>query len=322
MRTGAGGGQSVAYGRGVMKAPRRRLSLSSYRLLVPLVLLACAVAACAPPLKSSTAGSASPPSSTAPTSSAPVTSAAAASSSPTTKAIPVHVALLESDGVTYGIGMPIIAYFSQTITDSAAFLKATTVKINGQPANGAWFFEQSTAKGPGFPLEAHYRPQNFWPGDSTIQLNMPINGLSGGGSFVFDDSLTLSIVTGDAHTATVNANTERMTVYDNAKLVRMIGTGSDHYDLLVPWSVRMTNSGEYIHAASWNGGNIGIRSTSNGCTNLNTADAQWYYNFALVGDPVTYVNTTGGPMPFDDGYGDWNVAWSTWQAGGAVQASS
>ena len=49
----------------------------------------------------------------------------------------------------------------------------------------------------------------------------------------------------------------------------------------MPWSVRMTNSGEYIHAASWNGGNIGVRSTSNGCTNLNTADAEWYFDFAL-----------------------------------------
>ena len=80
----------------------------------------------------------------------------------------------------------------------------------------------------------------------------------------------------------------------------------------------VTDSGEFVHAASWNGGNIGSRSTSNGCTNLNTADAQWYYNFAQIGDPVTYANTGGGPMPVWDGYGDWNLPWSTWTQGGVV----
>jgi hypothetical protein len=34
----------------------------------------------------------------------------------------------------------------------------------------------------------------------------------------------------------------------------MTGPG---YDLQVPWSVRITNSGEFIHAASWNGATSG-----------------------------------------------------------------
>jgi lipoprotein-anchoring transpeptidase ErfK/SrfK len=256
--------------------------------------------------------------------------------------------------------MPIVARFTKAFTDSKAFLAATTVKVNGQDAQGAWYFEKA---GEGLPwaLEGHYRPQTYWPAHATITMNMPVEGVSGGGAFVFDDSLTLSFSTGDAHTAVVDSNTLRMTVmlngavvkempvslgaaktptYNGTKVVEqkgedlpgtntlrpmgavnMIGSPNDPYNLIVPWSVRVTNSGEYIHAASWNGGNIGSRSTSNGCTNLNTADAEWYYNFALVGDPVVYQNTNGGAMPFDDGFGDWNLAWSTWQAGGAVQSS-
>jgi len=96
--------------------------------------------------------------------------------------------------------------------------------------------------------------------------------------------------------------------------VRFIGSDpADPYDLLVPWSVRLTNSGEYVHSASWNGGNIGIRSTSNGCTNLTVTDAEWFYRFSAIGDVVTYTNTGGKPMPSWDGLGDWNLAWSTWQ---------
>ena len=106
--------------------------------------------------------------------------------------------------------------------------------------------------------------------------------------------------------------------------VRMVGGGGalGNYDLIVPWSVRVTAGGEYVHAAQWNGKNIGLRSTSDGCTNLNTPDAEWFYQFSRIGDLVNYINTGGPPMKFDDGFGDWNIAWSTWQAGGAAQASS
>jgi lipoprotein-anchoring transpeptidase ErfK/SrfK len=96
------------------------------------------------------------------------------------------------------------------------------------------------------------------------------------------------------------------------------GDPGDRYDLKVPWSVRVTNSGEFIHSASWNGGNIGRRSTSHGCTNLTESDAKKYYDFAEVGDVTEYVNTGGPKMPSWDGYGDWNVAWAQWQTGGTV----
>jgi lipoprotein-anchoring transpeptidase ErfK/SrfK len=104
--------------------------------------------------------------------------------------------------------------------------------------------------------------------------------------------------------------------------VRMVSNAPGNtYDEIVPWSIRVTNSGEYVHAASWNTGNIGSRSTSNGCTNLNVDDAKWFYGFSRIGDVVTYAHTGGSPMPSWDGYGDWNVDWSTWVRGGAVTAT-
>ena len=62
--------------------------------------------------------------------------------------VPVHVSLLEGDGATYGVGMPIVAYFTQTITDSSAFLKATTVTINGSPTPTAPGTSRPTATRP------------------------------------------------------------------------------------------------------------------------------------------------------------------------------
>ena len=42
-------------------------------------------------------------------------------------------------------------------------------------------------------------------------------------------------------------------------------------------------------------------------------------NYLQIGDPVTYTNTGGSTVtPVWDGYGDWNVPWATWQAGGVL----
>lgn len=139
------------------------------------------------------------------------------------------------------------------------------------------------------------------------------HALSAGKNLLFNDSLTLTMKTGAANITTVDGATEQLrlttdgntkfsfpvslgkaatatfrgikVVMERDKVERMIGTTpGDLYDLQVPWSVRLTNSGEFIYAASWNGGNIGQLSTSNGCTNLNVNAARQYFNFAQIGD--------------------------------------
>ena len=272
-------------------------------------------------------------------------SAAPSASASTAAGKPVHVRLMEGDGSTWGVGMPIIAYLSAKITDARAFAAATAVTVNGTPAQGGWFFEKSAIYS-GYPIEAHYRTQSYWPAHAKIHLDLPVQGQSAGTGLVFDDSLTLDMSTGAANISRVDGHTERMIVTSDGKPVfnfpvslgraskptfggvkvvmekdrvqRMTGPG---YDLKVPWSVRITNSGEFLHSASWNGGNIGQRSTSHGCTNLNVADAQRFFSFAQVGDVAVYTNTGGPTMPSWDGYGDWNLSWGTWQSGGLLHTS-
>jgi lipoprotein-anchoring transpeptidase ErfK/SrfK len=263
---------------------------------------------------------------------------------------PVHVRLFENDGGVYGVGMPIIAYLSAKATDAHSFAKATKVKVNGTAADGAWFFQDSAIY-PDYPMEAHYRLAEYWPAHADISLDLPVQGLTAGAGLVFDNSLTLDIKTGPKNIVQVDGNTKRMIVtsdgapvfnfpvslgkssnptFNGVKVVmgktaqqRMVSTTpGDSYDELVPWSVRVTNSGEFIHAASWNGGNIGVRSTSHGCTNLNEGDAKQYFDFAQVGDVAIYTNTGGAAMPSWDGYGDWNVGWQQWSAGGLLKTNT
>jgi lipoprotein-anchoring transpeptidase ErfK/SrfK len=270
----------------------------------------------------------------------------ATSSKPPGPTKPVHVSTFEGDGETWGIGMAIVAQFSKNAPTSAhEFNNAVTVKVNGQPANGAWFFVKSNT---GYKMEAQYRLEHYWPAHSHIDVNMPLKGVSAGPGLSFEDSLTLSFNIGAAHVSRVDGGSEQMVVTADGQTVKtmgvslgkadtptylgtkvvmekknpqlMIGGADDPYRVNVPWSVRVTLDGEFVHAASWNGGNIGQRSTSHGCTNLNTGDATWFYNFAQKGDVVTYQNTqTSNVMPSWDGFGWWNVNWTDWKAGNLLK---
>lgn len=262
---------------------------------------------------------------------------------------PVHIRSFENDGSTYGVGMPVILYMSKKITDRSVFDKVAKVTVNGQDAGGAWYFEPSSVSDAA--LEVHYRQAQYWPAHAQIHVDLPVKGLWAGEGLVFDNDLTLDFSTGAAHLAQVDGIAHTMVITSDgqpvktlevslgaAKTPTYLGTAlvmaksnpeemksdpgeTPAYDVMVPWSVRITDSGEFIHDASWNG-RIGSANTSHGCTNLEPADAQWYYNWSQIGDPVSYVNTgTSTVIPATDGWGDWNVDWATWQQGGSLAPS-
>ncbi|MCL2781262.1 MAG: L,D-transpeptidase [Actinomycetia bacterium] len=320
------------------------------------VVLACAapiLAACAtnsandattPPAPSASAPS-SDAASSAPES--PAASASATATKATPKPKPVHITSLESDGATYGIGMPIILRFSKLPKTSVDFVKATKVTVNGQAVKGAWFWEKPMKDGL---WEAHYRMQAFWPGHATIKVTLPKAGTSAGPGLAFDGQLaSVTFHTGPATIGRVDGVTSKLTVTSDGKLFGvfpvalgasntptlvgtkvimakgrnepMVGSG---YSIVVPWSMRLTIGGEYLHAASWNVPNIlAGRPSSNGCTNLLPADAEKLFNFMEIGDPVIYATNMPGInvklMPSWDGYGDWNLNWPTWSAGGELR---
>jgi lipoprotein-anchoring transpeptidase ErfK/SrfK len=273
----------------------------------------------------------------------------------------VHLSSLENDGTTWGVGMPLVLFATPHPANTIEFNKGVTVTVNGQPADGAWYWEQpSSDQKKTKTYEAHYRLRNgtFWPANADIQVKLDLANKSAGGCMVYEGGLSsVSIKTGDANVSYVDGQSKTMIVTKNGNQVKVIpvslgaaqtptynGTAvvmqkgeaadpvnapnklrpngavrmiGDGYDEIVDWSVRVTASGEYVHAAPWNS-HIGQLSTSNGCTNLTTADAKWYYGFSRVGDVVEYKNTGGTKMPSWDGFGDWNVPWAVWSQGGQL----
>lgn len=295
--------------------------------------------------------------STVTTTTTPPSSASASSSSkPAKPKKPVHIKLLNLDGSTYGVGMPLIAFFSRRIHDAKPLQQITKATVNGKPIKGAWYFETSSYY-KGYPLEAHFRPQNFWPAHSRIFIKIPAKGVSAGKNLAFDDSLTSEWTTGPRNIGVVDDSTHKLKITSDGKHwgtfpvslgeaktptkrgikvimekgrdISMKGPG--YYDPHVKFTQRLTYDGEYLHAAPWNctsgpgctgpQNNIGHGDSSNGCTNLTPSDAQKLYNFLRVGDVIEYPNASGPQMQLGEGYGDWNIDWSIWQTGGLVSTT-
>jgi lipoprotein-anchoring transpeptidase ErfK/SrfK len=74
----------------------------------------------------------------------------------------------------------------------------------------------------------------------------------------------------------------------------------------VEYCTRITYSGEFLHAAPWNG-SLGRANLSHGCINLSTADAKWVYENFILGDIVDVKNSPR-KLPIYNGLGDWTVS--------------
>lgn len=245
-----------------------------------------------------------------------------------------------------GVGMPVAVYFDVPVKDHASFEKR--MHVTSTPAQtGTWHWVSDT--------EARYRPQKYWQPGTTIKVDLDINGASAGAGVYGQHSRTATYKVGDAHIFKVNARTHRMKVFSNGKLLRTIPittgkpgfttrsgikvisekhrvkemrsetigisdqSSSDYYSLDdVEYAMRISNSGEFIHAAPWSTGSQGYANVSHGCTGLSTENAGWVYGLARIGD---IVETTGTDrkMEWDNGFGDWNLSWAEYAKGSALR---
>lgn len=248
------------------------------------------------------------------------------------------------DGETVGVGMPVVVTFDLPVTDRALFEKHMTV--TSKPAQkGSWYWLSDR--------EAHFRPTRYWQAGTDVSVDLDINSLPAGGGIYGQEDRQVSFQVGDAHVYKVDAQTHQMQVFSNGELLRTlpITTGKpgfttrsgvkvimekfesrrmnsetvginrnspEAYDIDdVRWAMRVTYSGEFIHAAPWSVGSQGYANVSHGCTGLSTADAGWLYAMSRRGDVVEYTGTDR-QMTLENGYGDWNLAPAEWKKGSAL----
>jgi lipoprotein-anchoring transpeptidase ErfK/SrfK len=234
---------------------------------------------------------------------------------------------------TYGVGMPILLTFSHPIVNRAAVERSLSI-TSSRPVVGAWYWDNSQTLA--------FRTRDYWPAHTSVSFIGHLNGVEGAPGVYGAHTLTQSFKIGQSLIVVASTRTHHLKLYRDGKLFRTwpISTGrtgdntpngtyltiekgnpvlmkGPGYAIEVPWSVRFTWSGDYLHDAYWSVGEQGFTNVSHGCVNMAPADAKFYYKMAVPGNPVTVTGSPKGGV-WDNGWTHWFLTWPQILKGSAL----
>ncbi|QUQ70385.1 L,D-transpeptidase [Kutzneria sp. CA-103260] len=245
-----------------------------------------------------------------------------------------------ADNDTVGVAEPIVLTFSAPVQDKASVERALTVQsTNPAPGSWAWLDDKTL----------HYRTKDYWPANTKVTLMAKLYGTSFGNGAYGAEDMSLNFTVGRNLVMRGNTQNHHLQVFQDGNMIadypasfgldsdpgRVTNSGTHivmsksatysmsnpkyHYEnVVVPWAVRISNNGEFIHGYApsiWAQGNTNV---SHGCVNLAPANAQIVYNEVLPGDPVEITGSTQQLGPKDGDYYDWAVGWDQWVAKSAL----
>lgn len=248
-------------------------------------------------------------------------------------------------GETVGVGMPVIVLFDVPVTNRASIERHLSVTSSPKVV-GTWHWISDN--------EVHWRPKRFWPTGTKVTVHADINSVPAGNGIYGQMDRSASFVIGDSVIDKINIRTDKLRVWINGKLARTIPiTGGkpgwetrsgtkliieksevkrmdaatvgiqpddpEYYNIPdVRYAMRVTYSGEFLHAAPWSVSDQGVDNVSHGCVGMNTANAAWLFGISHRGDPVK-VTGTNRPLEPDNGWTDWNVSYQQYKEGSALR---
>jgi lipoprotein-anchoring transpeptidase ErfK/SrfK len=247
-------------------------------------------------------------------------------------------------GETVGVGMPVIILFDVPVTSRASIERHLSVTSSPKVV-GSWHWISDN--------EVHWRPKRFWPTGTHVTVHANINSVPAGNGIYGQEDRSASFVIGNSVIDKINIRTDKMRVWVNGKLARTIPiTGGkpgyetrsgtkliiekfeikrmdaatvgiqpddpEYYNIPdVRYAMRVTYSGEFLHAAPWSVSDQGVDNVSHGCVGMNTANASWLFGISHRGDPVK-VTGTNRPLEPGNGWTDWNVSYQQYKKGSAL----
>ncbi|UBU18674.1 L,D-transpeptidase [Nonomuraea gerenzanensis] len=250
-------------------------------------------------------------------------------------------------GETLGVGAPIIVTFNQPVDNKATIERALEIEAE-KPVEGAWRWINDTV--------VIYRTAKYWPAHQKVTFNADITGIKGGKGLYGVKDYTANLKIGAKQISKVDTRKKMMYVYKDGKRVqtmrisagmattreytttsgvhltmergnpvRMISPGRKkgdpgYYDVMINHAVRISNSGEYVHAKD-NVWAQGVRNVSHGCINARPDQARWFYDNVQRGDVVD-ITGTDRALEWNNGWGFWQMPFSQWKKGSALNKSS
>ncbi|MFC6085358.1 L,D-transpeptidase [Sphaerisporangium aureirubrum] len=244
----------------------------------------------------------------------------------------------DGTGLTVGVGMPIMLAFDKPIADRVAVERNLLVQ-SSKPVEGAWhWWDDKTLA---------FRPKSWWPENTKVKLVAQLAGVHGGPGLYGSRDYVREFSVGRSRISHADTTSHQMTVKHGDQVVRTIplsaGQGGDwkyyttngihlamsredvttmtspgigpgsagYYSLTVYDTVRISDTGEYVHGAPWSVGSQGNSNVSHGCVNISPSNAEWFKDTTLIGDPII---VSGSPRRLDptNGWGHWQETWPEW----------
>jgi lipoprotein-anchoring transpeptidase ErfK/SrfK len=252
----------------------------------------------------------------------------------------VSSTIIPGDDWDVGVGMPVVVTFARPVQNREAAVAALSVTSTPAVA-GAWRWMSKT--------EVHWRPKEYWPSGTKVFVKAATSGVELAPGAWGRRTVTSSFRIGRARIDTVDVAAHTLTVREGGQVVRTIPvtsgkpgfqtrngikvimsresevrmdaatTGTDpkdpnYYNILVHNALRLTYSGEFLHAAPWSVYAQGRVNVSHGCTGMSNANAQWLFDSSKVGDVVVFTGSSR-PLEWGNGYTVWNKAFDQWASG-------
>ncbi|HEX2296906.1 MAG TPA: Ig-like domain-containing protein [Pseudonocardiaceae bacterium] len=244
------------------------------------------------------------------------------------------------DNATYGIAMPIALTFTSPVADKAAVQRALSVQTS-VPTEGAWAWLNNST--------VHWRPKNYFAPGTKVSVTAKLYGLATGDGGYGREDLTSNFTIGRAYVLRGDTRTHRLQAFADGVQVadypasygldsdpgRVTRSGThvvirkhdvyfmnnpkyDYQNVEARWAVRISNNGEFTHAAPWSVRQQGNTNVSHGCVNLSPESAKAVFDAVLPGDPVEIVGSSQQLGSADGDYYDWTVPWEAWLAKSAL----
>ncbi|APU42930.1 MULTISPECIES: L,D-transpeptidase [unclassified Streptomyces] len=254
-------------------------------------------------------------------------------------------------GSTVGVAMPVSLVFDNPVANKAEVEKQLKVTTSDN-AEGSWGWIKDHSGND----RVDWRPKEYWKSGTDVKVQMNLNGVdSGKGGGMFARDYTTEFKIGKDRRVQVSLDTKKLSVTENGQAQKTIpisagtpggkkaswsgkmvimskeGTirmdsqtvGLDNaYDKMVDYSMRLTWSGMYAHAAPWNEASFGRVNSSSGCVGMSDANAKEFFAQSQIGDPFEVVGEgSKGNADIGNGYGEWNLSWDQWKAKSALSTA-
>ncbi|MFC3262982.1 L,D-transpeptidase [Streptomyces xanthochromogenes] len=253
---------------------------------------------------------------------------------------------------TVGVGQPLSIVFDHPVKNKAEVEKQLKVTTSNN-TEGSWgWMEDYSGKS-----RVDWRPKDYWKSGTKVTLEANLNGVDSGpsgGWFVKDYKTGFTV--GKNQLVKIDLDSHHLKLFRDGELVKdvpmsagtpggekaswrgktvlmskegtinmkseTVGLG-DAYDKMVDYSMRLTWSGMYAHAAPWNASYFGSANKSSGCIGMSDANAKFVYDSVQVGDPFEITGDDAkGTQALNNGYGEWNLAYDAWKAKSALAGAA